>query len=340
MQKLGVGVLGAGNVSTEHIRSYMRNPQAEVVALYSRTRETAEQRAALTGLSCPIYTDLEKFLQDERIQAVSICTTNDVHAQHTIAAAQAGKHVLIEKPVALNLADLHAMDAAVRKAGVRSMVSFVLRRNPQVRMMRRQLDEGAIGDVFMAEVDYWHSTHRAVPGQWMSQKARAGSVFLMGGCHAVDAARFLVGQEAVEVSAYSTKGKGRAYYDYDPTVIALVRFASGAIGKISATMECEMPYAFNIILMGDKGTLWDDRIWSHMLAGQTDWARVPTVRPSSGDVAHHPFQAQIDDFVAAILSGTPLQPDLPDAVRTHEVVLAIDRSVAAGGKAVSLPLQA
>ncbi|MGQ9586470.1 MAG: Gfo/Idh/MocA family protein [Anaerolineae bacterium] len=338
MDKLGVGVIGAGNVSTEHIRAYQRNPHTEVVALYSRTLETMKQRAALTGLSCTFYTDLDKLLQDERVQLVSICTPNHVHAEQTIAAAQAGKHVLIEKPVALNLKDLRAMDAAVRQAGVRSMVSFVLRRNPLCRILRRQVEDDAIGEIFMAEVDYWHSTPRAVPGHWITRKDLAGSVFLMGGCHAVDAARFLVGSEIVEVSAFSTKGKGRAHYDYDPTVCALVRFATGAIGKISACMECEMPYAFNIILMGHKGTLWDNRLWSHKLAGQTDYAVIPTIRPSSGDVAHHPFQAEIDDFVDAILKDQPVQPDLPDAVKTHEVVLAIDRS-AETGQPVSLPLQ-
>jgi len=317
MQKLGVGIIGAGNVSTEHIRGYTRNPHAEVVALYSRTPETLAERVAVTGVSCTLYTDLDQLLQDERVQLVSICTPNYVHAQHTIAAAQAGKHVLIEKPVALNLEDLRAMDAAVREAGVRSMVSFVLRRNPLFKIIRRQVEDDAIGEIFMAEVDYWHITPRAVPGHWMTRKDQAGSVFLMGGCHAVDSARFLVGSEIVEVSAFST--------------------ANGAIGKISACMECEMPYAFNVTLMGHKGTIRDDRIWSHKFAGQTDYMTIPSIGPSSGDVAHHAFGAEIDDFVDAILHDRPVQPDLPDAVKTHEVVLAIDRS-AETGQPVSLPL--
>ncbi|MBI4671986.1 MAG: Gfo/Idh/MocA family oxidoreductase [Chloroflexi bacterium] len=332
---LGVGILGTGNVSTEHINAYMRNPHTEIVALCNRTREGAEKRAALLNLSCDIYTDLDAFLRDDRIQLISICTPNDLHAEHTIAAAQAGKHVLIEKPVALNLDDLRAMDVAVRNAGVRSLVSFVLRRNPLLRILRRQIEDDAIGEIFMAEVDYWHSTPRATPEHWTSKKTSAGSVFLMGGCHAVDAARFLVDAEIVEVSAYATRGKGRPHFDYDPTTLALVRFASGAIGKISACMECEMPYAFNIVLMGHKGTLWDNRIWSHKLAGQTGFATLPTITPSSGDVTHHPFQQEVDDFVDGILSNRPVPPDLADAVKTHEVVLAIDRS-AETGKPVSV----
>lgn len=339
MSKLGVGVIGTGNVSSEHIKAYMRNPNVELVALYDKNKENAVKRAADLGLACTVHSDLDQLLSDARVHLVSICTPNSLHAAQATAAAQAGKHVLIEKPIALNLDELRALDAAVRKAGVRSMASFVLRRNPMVRILRRLVEDDAIGQVFMAEMDYWHSTPRATADHWMSQKEIAGSVFMLGGCHAVDAARYLVGSEVVEVSAYSTKGKGRSYYTYDPTTVAIVRFANGAVGKLSATMECEMPYAFNIVLMGHKGAIRDNRLWSHKFAGQTDYVTIPTITPNSGSVAHHPFQAEIDEFVDAILNHLPIQPDVEDAVKTHEVILAIDRS-AETGRPVSLPLEA
>ncbi|MBI5305764.1 MAG: Gfo/Idh/MocA family oxidoreductase [Chloroflexi bacterium] len=337
MEHIGVGVIGAGNLSTEHLRAYLRNPHTKVIALCSRSRESAQQRAAMLNLTCDMHTDVDTLLRDERIHLVSICTPNNLHASQTIAAAQAGKHILIEKPVALTLGELRAMDAAVQRAGVRTLVSFVLRRNPLLKIIERQVKDNAIGEIFMAEVDYWHRTPRATPDHWMSQRKIAGGVFLMGGCHAVDAARFLVNSEIVEVSAYSTKGKGRPHFDYDPTVVALVRYANGAIGKISASMECEMPYAFNIVLMGHQGTIRDNQIWSHKFAGQNNFITIPTITPSSGDPSHHPFQAEIDDFVDAIINHKPVQPDLADAVKTHEVVFAIDRS-AETGKPVTLPL--
>ena len=337
MNSLGVGVIGAGNLSTEHIKAYLRNPQTHIVALCDRSREAAQQRAAMVDLQCDLYTNVDDLLRDERIQLVSICTPNNFHASQTIAAAQAGKHVLIEKPVAIHLDELRAMAAAVKRAGVRSLVSFVLRRNPLLKIIKQQVQDHAIGEIFMAEVDYWHSTPRATADHWMSRKEIAGGVFLIGGCHAVDAARFLVDSEIVEVSAYSTKGKGRPHFDYDPTSVALVRFANGAIGKLSACMECEMPYAFNIVLLGHQGTIRDNRIWSSKFAGQTDYVTIPTITPSSGSPSHHPFQAEIDDFVEAIINNQPCQPDLADAVKTHEVVFAIDRS-AETGKPVGLPL--
>lgn len=338
MQRLGVGVIGTGNVSSEHIKAYLRNPHVELAALYDSVRENAEAKVSSLGLNCTVYSSLDEFLRDERVKLVSITTPNRYHAELAIAAAGAGKHILVEKPAAMNLGELRAIETAVRKSGVRSLVGFVLRRNPLVKMLHRLVRGGVIGETFYAEMDYWHETPRATADHWMSQRDFAGSVFLMGGCHAVDTARFLVGSEITQVYAYSTKGKGRRYYTYDPTVVAAVKFANGAVGKISASMECRMPYAFNIVMMGDQGTIRDNRLWSNQYAEQTDWITLPTITPNSGSVTHHPFQPEIDEFVEGILTGAPVLPDIPDAVKTHEVVLAVDRS-AETGQPVSLPLE-
>jgi predicted dehydrogenase len=100
-----------------------------------------------------------------------------------------------------------------------------------------------------------------------------------------------------------------------------------------------MPYQFNIDVIGTKGTIRDNRVWSEELyPGQTGWSVVPTILPDSGDVAHHPFNGQIEALVAGILDGEPILPDLDDAVKTHELVFAADRS-AETGKPVSLPLK-
>ena len=99
-----------------------------------------------------------------------------------------------------------------------------------------------------------------------------------------------------------------------------------------------MPYQFNIDVIGTKGTIRDNRVWSEtLLPGQTGWSTIPTVLPDSGDVTHHPFNGQIEAFVAGILDGTPILPDLDDAVKTHELIFAADR--APSGKPVKLPLK-
>jgi predicted dehydrogenase len=127
-RKLGVGVLGTGWVSGEHIKAFRQNPNTEVVALLSRDLNRAEAKAREFGLDrCRCYTDLDELLKNGDIQIISVCTPHHLHAPQGAAAAEAGKHIVVEKPIALNLEELHRLDRAVAKAGVRSVVSFVLR---------------------------------------------------------------------------------------------------------------------------------------------------------------------------------------------------------------------
>jgi predicted dehydrogenase len=160
---------------------------------------------------------------------------------------------------------------------------------------------------------------------------------LLGGCHAVDGLRWLTGDEAVEVTAFANNKKG--LFEYDANVVAVIKFRSGILGKTAALFDCEMPYTFNIDLAGTEGTLRDNRIWSKRLfPGQTGWAVVPTVLPDSGDVHHHPFDAEINHFVDCIREGRESHCNIADAFRTHELCLAIDRSIEEGGRPVRLPL--
>jgi UDP-N-acetyl-2-amino-2-deoxyglucuronate dehydrogenase len=338
MRTYGIAIVGTGNVARGHLQAIRGNARAELVALGARTQEGGHAWAAQQGATCPIYTDLATLLADPAVDIVILGTPNDLHASQTILAARAGKHIVIEKPVALNLAELRAMQQAVHDAGVITIISFVLHWNPGMRMARHLIESGALGRVFMVETCYWHRSPRAEPGHWFTRKDVAGGLFLLGGCHAVDAARWLAGSDIVEVTAYSTRG-GRPGFDYDPTAVAIARFASGAIGRISATMECVMPYAFNFTVMGDQGTIRDNRLYSHLLAGQTDFATIPTVLPDSGDVLHHAFPQELAHLIACLDEGRQTEVSLVDVINTHEVCFAIDRS-AAEGRTIRLPLDA
>jgi predicted dehydrogenase len=336
MKTYGVAIVGPGNVAKGHLTSIRDTPRAELVTLYARDLERGRAWAAEQAVSCPVTTDLSELLANDEVDIVILCTPNHLHASQTIQAAEAGKHVLIEKPVAMNLADLRAMQAAVHQTGVRTLVSFVLHWNPALRMAKQLITGGAIGNVFMIETCYWHNSPHGVPGHWSTRKETGGSIFLMGGCHATDAARWLTGSNIVEVSAYTTRG-GKKWVEYPPTAVAIVRFANGAIGRISATMECMMPYAFNITVMGDRGTIRDNRLYSHLLPGQTDFATIPTILPDSGDVAHHPFGPGLEHFITCIDEGRETEINLDGAINTHEVCLAVELSAQAG-RPVSLPL--
>jgi predicted dehydrogenase len=331
MSELGVAIHGAGWVSGEHIRAYHNNPNTDVVAICSRRAESAEQRAMEAGLpNVAIYTDYEAMLQDSRVDVVSICTPPYLHPQETIKAAQAGKHILIEKAVANDYENLRAMLQAVRAAKVKTVVSFVLHWNPEFMWIKRMLDAQSLGSLFYAEVDYWHNIGpQYAQYRWNVKKEIAGSVLLSAGCHAVDAMRHFVRDDVTEVMAYSNKLNPE--YEYDTNVVGIVKFAGGAIGKVSASFDVQSPYAFNIDLLGEKGSIRDNRIYARdFFAGQTDWITVPTIRPDSGDVTHHPFQGEIDHFVDCILNDRESFVNLEDAAKTHAVCFALDKSAAEG----------
>lgn len=157
----------------------------------------------------------------------------------------------------------------------------------------------------------------------------------MGGCHALDTARWLASSDIAEVSAFGTKGIGKEWYEYPHTVEAIVRFQSGAVGRVSASMGCIMPYSYNITVMGDKGTLRDNSLWSHNFPGQTDYVTIPAPMPDSGSVMDHPFSSGLDHMITSIEEDRDTDISLTSTLNVHEALLAIDQSVEEG---VSVPL--
>ena len=340
MPHLNVAVQGAGTVSTEHLRAYLKNPHCQVVAIGSRTKEGAAAKAREVGLdpaSIGIYDEYEQLLAHPGLDALSICTPHTRHTYETIAAAQAGKHVLIEKPVATNLTDLRKMDAAVTAAGVRTVAGFVLRWNPLTLAAKAMQAEGLFGEPIYVQADYWHNGEvSGYPGAKGRLQRATLDTILSGGCHAVDLARYLMESDIVEVTALETtalEGLPRA-----ANQVALVRFANGKAGKVSAITEPWIPYQFNIDLLGTDGGLRDNRFYSRKLPGVLDWTTFPTVLPNSGLVGHHPFQGEIDHFIECILEGRESHANLHDAVNSHEACFAISQSSRQGGQLVRLPL--
>lgn len=333
------GIIGTGWVAGEHAAALAENPHVELKGVASRTREGAEAKVAEWGMDLKVYDTVDQLIEDDEIQIVSICSPPHVHAEQVIKCAEAGKHVIIEKPVAMTSEDVWRMEEAVAKAGVKSVVSFVLRWNPLFETIKSLLGEGALGNIFYAESDYWHwvGPHYG-QYRWSKTKEMGGSSLLSAGCHAVDALRWFAG-DVVEVCGYSAGKWEGSDYEFDPHVVAALKFESGAIGKVSSSLECRTPYIFNIQLLGDKGTVRNNKLYSPAkLPGQTDYAEIPTILPDSGDVTHHPFKGQINHFVDCILEDRESHCNLADAAKTMEVCFAIDESIATG-RPVKLPLE-
>ncbi|MBM4046794.1 MAG: Gfo/Idh/MocA family oxidoreductase, partial [Planctomycetes bacterium] len=360
-KKMGVLVHGAGWVSTQHIKAFQANPHTKVVAISSRKLTSCQKRADESGLKdVGLYTDLDKALKHEGVDIVAVCTPQHLHCENVLAACEAKKHIVIEKPICNSLKEMKAMRAAVRKAKVKTVISFVLRWNPLFATLKRMIADDALGAVYYVETDYEHDIGSWWSGyEWARRKDLGVSAFLTGGCHAIDALRWFAGPgefeaaKVVEVFAYAggyRKGKtgefdyitntfkaGVPPLEYDGLEVALIKFANGAVGKVSVNFDCIQPYTFPVKVFGDKGTIRDNRVWSHKYPGQKSWVTIPSIQPDSGDVTHHPFQGEIDHFVECILKNQESHCNLDDAINTHEVVFAALECYKTK-KAVKLPL--
>jgi predicted dehydrogenase len=342
MDKLGVAIAGAGWVAGEHVRAFRDNPHTEIRALYSRTESSMKARAAEWGLTCDVVKHFEQLLERDDIDIVCIATPPDTHAKFAVAAAQAGKHLLLEKAMATTLEECRAIRDAVATAGVKSVISFVLRWNPLFEIIKTQLADNSIGNVFFGEVDYFHGI-----GPWYKQyewnvKKEIGvSSLLSAGCHAVDALRWFMGGKIVEVMQYETYGGAECFkeYEYAPTSCLICKFADGRIGKVASSIECIQPYVFNINLVGTTGTIKNNQLYSKTkFPGQKGWLEVPTILPDSGDVSHHPFTHEVEHLVDCILRDVESHASIADAYLTHEVCFAAEQS-AREGRPVQIPME-
>lgn len=335
-QRLGAAVLGAGWVAGEHIKGYLKNPAVDLRAVACPFEEELARKQAEYRLACDLVVgSAEELAARDDVDLVSICTISSQHASQAITLAEAGKHVLIEKPIATTLADLRALRNAVKASGVKAMAGFVVRFYELPVLIKKLVADGAIGDIFFAGIDYWHD----IKGPWKVARETAGNALLMGGCHAVDAIRWYLGpdNDVVEIHAFSAAPRWRHDFDYDPTFVVNLKFANGSVGRVATSLECNMPYVLNIELEGTRGTIRNDDFYDSTWPGLRTWVKLPVVKPDSPDVTHHPFPEELAYFVDCVATDVEPMTGIDDAYKTHEICLAAEIS-AAQGRAVRLPL--
>ena len=326
MDKLGAAIIGCGWVAEEYVKAFGNDERSEVRTLVSRNRANAERYRDRYGLKCTIETDASKMLEQKDVDIVVVCTPHNVHTQYVVAAAEAGKHIIIEKPVALTPEDVCKQREAVRKNKVKTIVSFVLHWNPLLMTIDHLIEQGVFGDIFMVEVDYMH---RIWDLKWYGSLEKSGTALLTAGCHAVDALRWFARSRIEEVSAYQVRTENPA--EYPGTISINVKFEDGKIGRSYTTFDAKMPYRFNIGIYGSEGTLRNNEIFAPKLfPGQNDFMKIPCVLPDSGDVNHHPFQGEVSHFLDCIINDQKPFPDLDDASLTQAVCFAADKSAESG----------
>ena len=182
MKKYNVGIIGYGWVSCAHIAAINATSHAQVTAVYSSRSHDSAELSARHGGRISAYTDLKRMLADPNLHVVSICSYPHQHADQIVAAAHAGKHLIIEKPISLSLAEARRASAAVGASGVRTCVCFECRFSSQM-IATKALDQGLLGTLHFGEIDYYHGF-----GPWYGQfrwttlRKFGGSSLLSAGC--------------------------------------------------------------------------------------------------------------------------------------------------------------
>jgi len=329
MKTYGVGIIGCGWVAGEYIRAFCEDERSEIRALVSRDPANAQRYCDQFGFTCAIETDAGAMLAKQDIDIVVVSVPHDLHTQFAVAAAEAGKHVIVEKPAALTVEEMQKQLDAVRRNKVKSLVGFVLHWNPLLMTVDQLIDKNAFGNIFLVEVDYMHRIWMTPGEKWLGSSKQSGTAILTGGCHAVDALRWFARSEAEEVSAYQVKTENPI--EYPGTITVNVKFEDGKVGRTTTTFDAQMPYRFNLGVYGTEGSIRNDQLYAPKLfPGQNDFMKIPCVLPDSGDVAHHPFRGEVSHFLDCIVDDRRPFPDLEDAAMTHAVCFAADLSAESG----------
>lgn len=340
MKKYNVGIIGYGWAAGAHIDSINKTPHAQVTAVYSNRKLDDAEVSAKHGCPIQTFTDYNEFLA-ANIHVVDICSMPSLHAEQAIAAAEAKKHIILEKPMAMNLADCRAIVAAAEKNGVKGCVCFECRFSGQFISTKAIVDQGLLGDLHYAEVDYYHGI-----GPWYGQfrwntgKENGGSALLTAGCHALDALLLFLGGDVESVCSFSTKSQSDIFapYEYDTSSVTILHYKNGKVGKCAAIVDCLQPYYFHTHLCGSQGSLLDDKF--HSMKLKTDkgaWSKLNMKMLDSGDVSDHPYQTQFEAFFDALNEGRDMPlTSFRESLRSFEVLFAADKSAAEGGRLVKL----
>ena len=258
-----IGIIGCGKIAqTRHLPEYATNPDAKLVGYYDKIAERAAQMAEKYGGK--VYDSYYDLINDPEIDAVSVCVENRNHAEITNAALYAGKHVLVEKPMAVTLAECESMVAAAERNGKHLMIGHNMRFDPVHRKAKELLDGGIIGDI----ITFRATMGNAGPENWSmeagstwffdKQKAAMGALSDLG-IHKVDLLQYLTGQKVIETTAkVMTLNKHDDHGHFigvDDNALCILRMNGGAVGTMAASWTVYGKECNSTCLYGTKGIM-------------------------------------------------------------------------------------
>jgi predicted dehydrogenase len=345
-KKLKIGVIGCGTIGTVHAERYAKSPQAELVYLVDLIEDKAKKLAAATGAKS-VATDYRKILAE--VDAVSVCLPNDLHCPVSVEALKAGKGVLCEKPIALNLSQAREMQAEAKKAGRLLAIGVVNRFNDNVNLVKDAISSGKLGQVYHSS--FMFKAYRSIPGLggWFTTKKRAGGgVMIDWGVHFIDLVLYCLGfpepRKAFGV-AHARLGKNLKEYAYlsmwaGPPDFAGVcdveEWVSGTVTTSGPTLSFEGAWAQNVDgpamyldFLGDKGGIRLNYGQGFTLYSNQDGTLYETKQQR---IPTDMFQKEIDCFVDCALSGKPSPAHIDTVIASQKVIDGIYASAEKGAE--------
>jgi predicted dehydrogenase len=367
---IGYAFMGKAHSNAwRNVASYFDVPAFEQKVLVGRDAAAVAQAATKYGWQ-ETDTDWRSVIDRDDIHIVDICAPGWMHAEIAIAALEAGKHVLLEKPLANTLAEAEAITAAARRArakGVQSMVGFNYRRVPALALAKELVSEGRLGAVRQVRAAYlqdWLADETA-PMTWRLTKETAGSGALGDiASHAIDQVLFLLGSQVTEVSGrlqtfvnHRPGAGGLEEVTVDDAAWATLTLASGAIASVEASrVATGRKNSLQIEIYGDKGALRFDLENLNELqfldatapAREQGFRRIVVTEPEhpyldawwpQGHIIgwEHTFTHEVRDLLLAIDGGTPPSPSFEDGLEVQRILAAVEESAAARSSIIQLP---
>lgn len=351
MAKLKIGVVGLGSIAQMHIGGYLNNPNVELYAFCDINEERLKANGEKYGVE-RLYTSVYDMVKLEELDAVSVCTWNCAHAECSIAALNAGKHVLCEKPMCMNAAEGAKMIEAAEKSGKLLMIGFVRRYGNDMDILKDFIDADTFGDIYYSKATYLRRNGN--PGGWFADKARSGGGPLIDlGVHVIDFVRYALGNPkpvSVYGAAFQKLGNrpelktSKAYVSADHTekeicdvedlAAAMIRFDNGAVLNVEASFSLNIDEdKGEIEFFGDKGGAKIDpelKIYSTANGYMTDISlKAKTALEFSGL-----FQKEINHYVDCLLGNTECRSPAVDGYEMMKILDAIYESAATGHEVI------
>ena len=329
MRKLGVGVLGVGEMGRRHAENIRRLvPGARLVAVAdvaaTRAREVADELEIEHS-----FGSFEDMLAHKDIDCVVIATPDKFHAQAIRTAAAAGKHILSEKPLALNVADAHAALDAVAKAGVHLQIGFMRRYDPAYSAAMKRIEAGEIGEPVIFKS---MGRDKDAPPISAYQSKLNGMLLYNNTIHDFDLARWLMRDEVIEAHTYATVAIRPEVEQYGDVVASVVnlKYRHGAIGNIESFVQSTYGYDVRTEIVGSAGSI---------LVGSMQQTSATFLNKNGGTqiLADHfltrftdAYVAEVRDFVDNVLNERPPRVTGQDGLRALEIAVAAEKSYLEG----------